>query len=252
MTIPTPLPPCPDLSRAFTTGWPVRWADTDADDRLRLDTVARYLQDIGYEHLSVVPDGANHPGWIVRRTVIDVLAPIGHLDRVTLHRWSSGLSNRWCNMRIRIDSESGGRVETEAFLIHVDTVHARPKRMSDEFMAPMLAHTTEHRLRWKAALAEFDPARAEASQPFQLRVSDVDRFGHVNNAVYWQAVEEQIAKFPGFTELPYRAIVEHVGAIMPGDTVDVRARRAEGRLDIQVEAAGKVAALARVEPTVSG
>ncbi|NQE87428.1 acyl-[acyl-carrier-protein] thioesterase [Nocardia terpenica] len=242
-----PLSPCPDESLAFHEHWPVRLGDTDGDQRLRLDAVARYLQDIGYDHLTVVEEGDLHPGWIVRRTVIDVLRPIEFGDRVHLRRWPSALSNRWCNMRIQVRSENGGLIETEMFLIHVDIDAGRPARMSDRFMAPMLAATTEHRLRWRPALHEHPGADGEL-WPFPLRVTDIDHYGHVNNAVHWEAVEEALARFPEAQRLPHRVIVEHVGPVMAGDNVLIRAWRDDPILHVQLEIDGSARTLARIEP----
>ncbi|MQY17375.1 acyl-[acyl-carrier-protein] thioesterase [Nocardia macrotermitis] len=239
-----PLPPCGDESRAFHVEWPVRLGDTDVEARLRLDAMARYLQDVGYDHLQAVEEGDLHQGWIVRRTVIDVLEPIGFGDRVHLRRWPSALSNRWCNMRIQVRGENGGLVESEMFLIHVDLEAGRPARMSDRFMAPMLAATTEHRLRWRAALAERTDAEGECWR-FPLRVTDVDRYGHVNNAVHWEAIEEALARFPRTS--PYRVILEHAGPVMAGDDVLIRTWPDDTALHIQLEVSGGVRTLARIE-----
>ncbi|MEV6659792.1 acyl-[acyl-carrier-protein] thioesterase [Nocardia fluminea] len=245
--IATPLPDCPDIEQAFAMSWPVRLGDTDADDRLRLDAVARYLQDIGFDHLDAVADGDTHQAWIVRRTVIDVYEPIVFGDRVQLRRWADALSNRWCDMRIQLRGEKGGHIEAAAFLIHIDPVAGRPARMSDAFMAPMLASTTQHRLRWKAALSELDVADVE-EVPFPLRVTDVDRLGHVNNAVYWEALEEALAAHPDRHRLPYRAIVEHVGPVMMGDKVVLRTSSHPDRLRVQLDVDGSARALAAVTP----
>ncbi|MFC4373113.1 acyl-[acyl-carrier-protein] thioesterase [Nocardia halotolerans] len=245
--IATPLPTCPDIEQAFARSWPVRLGDTDDQDRLRLDAVARYLQDIGFDHLDAVEDGDLHQVWIVRRTVIDVYEPIMFGDRVQLRRWADALSNRWCDMRIQLTGERGGHIEASAFLIHIDPVAGRPARMSDAFMAPMLASTTEHRLRWKAALTELDTTEVE-TVPFPLRVTDVDRLGHVNNAVYWEAVEESLAAHPGSRALPYRAIVEHVGPVMMGDKVVLRTSAQAGGLRLQMDVDGSARALAAIEP----
>ena len=245
--IESPLPPCPDESRAFHEQWPVRLGDTDGVEQLRLDAVARYLQDIGYDHLTVVDEGDLHPGWIVRRTVIDVLSPIEFGDQVHLRRWPAALSNRWCNMRIQIRSEQGGLIETEMFLIHVDIATGSPARMSDRFMAPMLAATTEHRLRWRAALREHTDIDAER-WPFPLRVTDIDRYGHVNNAVHWEAVQEALARFPGAQSMPYRVILEHAGPVLAGDDVSLRAWHVDAALHVQLEVDGSARTLARIEP----
>jgi len=247
MHIAHPLPPCPAGRTPFEVNWPVRLADTDANDRLRLDAVARYLQDIGFEHLGAVDDGDLHQVWIVRRTVIDVVRPIEFGDHVYLRRWPSALSNRWCNMRIQISSAKGGLIEAEAFLINIDPVAGVPARMTDRFMAPMVAVTTEHRLRWKAVL-EATSDMSATPKPFPLRIADFDRLGHVNNAVYWQAVEEELAAHPDIYAVPYRAIVEHVGAIFAGDPVDVRFWKSETGLRLQIEVAKSAKALADITP----
>jgi acyl-ACP thioesterase len=220
--------------------------DTDGRQRLRLDAVARYLQDIGYDHLTVVEEGDLHPGWIVRRTVIDVLSPIEFGEQVHLRRWPSALSNRWCNMRIQVRTDNGGRIETEMFLIHVDIEAGRPARMTERFMAPMLAATTEHRLRWRAALRE-SPDAAGERWPFPLRVTDIDRYGHVNNAVHWAAVEEALGRFPDAGEAPYRVILEHAGPVMGGDDVSIHAWRDQLALHVQLEVDGSARTLARIE-----
>ncbi|WP_216900855.1 acyl-[acyl-carrier-protein] thioesterase [Nocardia alni] len=246
LDIASPLPACPDLSRAFHEQWPVRLGDTDGDERLRLDAVARYLQDVGYDHLRAVEEGDLHPGWIVRRTVIDVLTPIAFGDRVHLRRWPAALSNRWCDMRIQVSSENGGLIEAAMFLIHVDIEAGRPARMSDRFMAPMLAATTEHRLRWRAALRE-DAGEDAESWSFPLRVTDVDHYGHVNNAVHWAAVEEALVRFADAQRPPYRVILEHAGPVMAGDDVSIRAWRDVTGLRVQLEVDGSARTLARIE-----
>ncbi|MEV6562890.1 acyl-ACP thioesterase domain-containing protein [Nocardia sp. NPDC051756] len=251
MVIPSVLPERPTAGTPFETGWPVRLADTDGDQRLRLDAIARYLQDIGFEHLDAVEDGDTHRGWVVRRTVMDVLKPIQFGERVTLRRWCSGLSTRWCNMRVQISGSAGGLVETEAFLIHFGTESGLPARMSDRFMEPMLAATTEHRLRWKAALTDPAPA-ADADgvtvRPFPLRITDIDMLDHVNNSVYLSGVEEVLTEHDDLKSGPHRAIIEYVKPLKSGDDVDLAAFRTGSALDIWFTVGGETHAVTRVVP----
>lgn len=251
MVIATPLPDSPDGLVPFETSWPVRLADTDSDQRLRLDAVARYLQDIGYEHLEVSDDGDNHRGWVVRRTVFDVLEPLVFGERATLRRWSSALSNRWCNMRVQIVGDRGGRIETEAFLIHFGEDSGLPTRMSEKFMAPMLAHTTEHRLRWKAALTEPMPGPDDDdvhAMHFPLRITDLDWLGHVNNAVHLHAIEEFLAVDPSLMKPPYRVVIEYGKPLMAGEDVLVLGRRDGSALDVWFGVGAGMRAVARVSP----
>jgi acyl-ACP thioesterase len=251
MVIPTVLPEPPTEGTPFETGWPVRLADTAPDQRLRLDAIARYLQDIGYEHLDAVEDGEAHLGWVVRRTVIDVLKPIEIGERVTLRRWCSGLSNRWCNMRVQVCGSWGGLIETEAFLIHFGTESGVPARMSDRFMAPMLASTTEHRLRWKAALSDPMPPADEPgvqTRPFPLRVTDIDLLDHVNNAVYLSAVEEVLAGHAELKSGSHRTVIEYTKPVRSGDNLWLVARRTGSSLDLWFAVGAESRAVARVTP----
>ncbi|WP_084484238.1 acyl-ACP thioesterase domain-containing protein [Nocardia anaemiae] len=108
------LPACPRHVEPFTRTRRVRIGDAGVDRTPRLDGVARYLQDIGYDHLEVCPDGSAHQAWIVRRSVIDMIRPISFGEIVTLRRWTSATSTRWCSMRVRIEGSEGGLIETES------------------------------------------------------------------------------------------------------------------------------------------
>ncbi|WP_024806331.1 acyl-[acyl-carrier-protein] thioesterase [Nocardia sp. BMG51109] len=240
------LAPFPDGAEVFETSWPVRLGDTDSDGRLRLDAVARYLQDAAYDNLKTAPEGRLHQAWLIRRTVMDVLGPIEFGEQVRLRRWAGGLSEHWVDVRVRLDGENGGVIDTTSFGIHIDPVAGRPARMTDRFKAPMLAHTTDHRLRWKAMLREFPGAAADETHPFPLRVTDFDWLRHVNNAVYWEVVEEHLPSWAAAG--PYRGVVEHVGAVTAGDKVEVRSTDAGSARRIQVEVDGTARALALIEP----
>ena len=52
----------------------------------------------------------------------------------------------------------------------------------------------------------------------QVRWSDVDLFGHVNNAAYWAVVEEDLAAAGRILE-PLTAEIEHRGAAPAGPAV---------------------------------
>ena len=52
-----------------------------------------------------------------------------------------------------------------------------------------------------------------------LRFSDFDAVGHMNNAAYWEVLEEQLLADRGL-RAPLRAIVEHVAQVEPGETLE--------------------------------
>jgi acyl-ACP thioesterase len=58
-----------------------------------------------------------------------------------------------------------------------------------------------------ARLAHGDPpdgAVAAHGRPWPLRTTDFDIVGHVNNAAYWEAVEELLVIGPGRWEIEFR------------------------------------------------
>ncbi|MDG3009153.1 4-hydroxybenzoyl-CoA thioesterase [Rhodococcus sp. D2-41] len=244
------LPPWPAGAPLFETSRPVRTGDVDADRRLRLDGVARYLQDIGWDNLDAIGLREVHPLWIVRRTVIDVLVPGTFPDRVRLHRWCSELSNRWCHMRVDVDSDGGTDIRTEGFWINISPDTGMPTRMADEFIEPLLEHTTEHRLRWHRRLTAAKPeAEAPGVQvtPFPLRFTDVDLLGHVNNAVYWHAVEEHLSDRPDLMAAPHRATIEYLSPVLGTDSLRLWVAHGDAAVDLWFEVDGELRAQARVE-----
>ncbi|MCX5041618.1 thioesterase [Aldersonia sp. NBC_00410] len=229
-TVDEPLTPPPGPNVGFTSSWPVRAADIDPDTRVRLDGIARYLEDIAWENLQASMLPGTDPIWIVRRTVIDAVRPINWPDRVHLRRWCAGLSTRWTAMRVRMESSRGGLIESEGFWINISESTGMPTRISDEGLAYLQTMTDEHRLKWRRWLGEDAPPESGADLHFPLRATDIDQFNHVNNAAYWQAVEQYLVDYPSLVAQPFRAVIEYNAPIFAGEDVMVR-----GRLDPGVD-----------------
>ncbi len=75
----------PSSGYVYTTGWRLATTDIDEHQQLRLDGVARYIQEVGAEHLADAQLAEVHPHWIVLRTVIDVINPIELPSDITFH-----------------------------------------------------------------------------------------------------------------------------------------------------------------------
>ncbi len=216
------LMPVPDPHPyVFDRQWPLRPADVDRLGRLRLDAAVRHIMDIGQDHLREMGHNDTHPLWIVRRTMVDMIAPIEFQDTLRLRRWCSGASNRWCEMRVRIDGRKGGLVETEAFWINFNREMQSPGRIADDFMRGLLRTTDVSRLRWKSYLKAGSREDAEKVRDFAIRVTDIDLFDHVNNSVYWKVVEEFLAELPELTAAPFRVTIEHDAPAALGDKLEV-------------------------------
>jgi acyl-ACP thioesterase len=206
----------------FEREWPLRVADIDHRGRLRLDAAARHIQDVGQDYMHELGFDVSHPLWIVRRTTIDVIAPIEFQDMLRLRLWCSGTSNRWCQMRVRIDGRKGGRIESEAFWININPDTLMPSRMSDDFIAQLRRTTDITRLRWTRYLRPGARDDADQIRDYPLRFSDIDLFDHVNNSVYWSVVEDYLSTTtPHLPPGPLRVIIEHEAPLVLGDKLEI-------------------------------
>lgn len=217
-----PLAPRPETGYVYRTSWPVATGDIDGNLHLRLDGVARYIQEAGAENLVDAGEADAHPHWIVQRTVIDVLEPIEWPNDLTLHRWCSALSARWCTMRVDLEGSDGGRIQTEGFWIAINKDTLTPSRVSDSLTEKFASTTTERRLKWRPWLQ--NPDDADVTAPFALRRTDIDLFEHMTNTAYWHAVHEVMAEFGTVATAPYRAVVEYRKPIRFGERVELRYR----------------------------
>lgn len=221
----------PDHGYVFRTSWPLSSGDIDRDEQLSADGIARYLQECGAQHLVDCGAFETHKFWIVRRTVIDIIEPIMWPTTVRLSRWCSGISPRWCNMRVRltgdgVDGAGGGHIETEGFWINMNMDTKAPSRLEDKFFDLLATTTDDHRLRWKAWLT--DPVDAQTEQPFPLRLSDTDRLDHVNNSIYLQAMREVFPLIPEVIAKPHRVVVEYNKPITFGEDVRIATAPTDG------------------------
>ena len=173
------------MSRRFTTRRRISLSDTDANGRLRLDAIARYLQDVASEDwLDAGFDHDSHV-WVVRRTELTVHEAFRPEDRIGIETWCSGVAGSSAARRYSINGEAGGHVEAESIWIHLDH-DLRPKRLGDEFLALYGESAAGRRAPTRFTL----PAPSGRNgTPWSFRATDIDRLGHVNNAAYWVPVE---------------------------------------------------------------
>jgi acyl-ACP thioesterase len=162
-----------------------------------------------------------HPLWIVRRTMVDLIRPIEFQDMLRCRRWCSGTSNRWCEMRVRIDGRKGGLIESEAFWININRETQTPSRIADDFLEALYKTTSVERLRWKAYTKPGSRDDASEIHEFPVRVTDIDLFDHMNNSVYWSVIEDYLASHPELATWPLRVTIEHEAPVALGDKLEI-------------------------------
>jgi acyl-ACP thioesterase len=95
-----------------------------------------------------------------------------------------------------------------------------------------------------------DPPVGAAAEPWALRAVDIDLLGHVNNAAYWAAVEEQVEPGTAFAHAllgrPHRAVMEYGPGIGPRDRVELLVDESDDHLSVWFTVDGGVQAAATV------
>jgi acyl-ACP thioesterase len=230
--------PRPATGRAYSATRSVRLSDMDAAGRLRLDAVARLLQDVAIDDVQETGWGMPEHLWFVRSIRIDVHEPIVGWGELELTTWCSGVAAIAAGRRWSIVGDGGGRIEVDSVWIHLDA-DANPARIGN-FGA--YGEAAQGRPASTKLLLE-DPADGRR-EPWPLRATDVDLHGHVNNAVYWQAVEHAAPARDGAhcAELDYRRPIDL------GDALELVASVQEGRTIVGFAVASEVRAVARVAP----
>ena len=240
------LVPQPPSGRTFRVGYRVRLSDTDATGRLRLDAVARYLQDAAIDDVSETDWGAPEHLWVLRSVRLDVHEPFlddGFVDIVT---WGSSLSSLAAGRRWSLSGDAGGAIEVDSTWIHLGP-DARPARIGagfDDYAEAAQGRVTSTKLTLSAP-------EGGTRVAWPLRTTDADRMGHVNNAAYWAAVEQRLAEHKPDLRRPHRAGLDYRHPIDLGEDVELVEETRAGRYVAAFRVSAVVKAVVSVEPLSS-
>ena len=201
------------MSRRFTSQRRISLSDTGVTGRLRLDAIARYLQDAATEDWLDAGFDLDSHVWVVRRTEVVLHEPFRPEDVVEVETWCSGVAGSAAARRYSLRGSGGGRAEAESIWIHLDR-SLRPKRLDERFLRVYGASAGARRAPTRFTLP--DPPAARSELPWPLRATDEDRLGHVNNAAFWFPLEELWSER---LAAPARVRVEYRRPIDRGDEV---------------------------------
>src|SRR5690606_8940486 len=127
------MAPVPVVGRTYSAQRLVRLGDVDAGGRLRLDAVARYLQDIATD--DAVDAGLQSAmSWVVRRTVVRVERSARFREPLTLTTFASGYGRSWAERRTVIRGDEGAVVDAAALWVSIDATTGRPAPLDEGFV----------------------------------------------------------------------------------------------------------------------
>lgn len=237
----TELLPRPAVGRIFTLASKVRLGDVDRNGTLRLDATARFLQDAATDDAAQAKLD-RRLGWLVRRTKIVTSEPARLGETVEVSTWCTGIGPAWAERRSQIVGERGAMIDAVSLWVQIDIGTGRPARVGADFVD---AYGRAADGRTVSARLSIDPPdRADRSPVWTARRTDIDPFGHVNNAATWSFVEEHLdlGDRRGTAELEYLAPIEH------GDPFTVLIQDGEATVSSLVGDSGGVVAAARWIP----
>jgi acyl-ACP thioesterase len=214
----------------------------DERGRLRLDAVARYLQDVATDDVEETGWGAPEHLWVIRHVRVDAIAPFLEDREVELVTWCSGVASLAAGRRWSLAGDRGGTIEVDSVWVHLGA-DARPARI-DGF--GVYAEATGGR-RVSTRLWLPDPPAGSKRMSWPLRTTDLDLLGHVNNAAYWEAVEDCLRGAGLDLRRPYRALLDYRHPLDLGDEVELVEFGDGVRVSVAFVTGDRVNAVARLD-----
>lgn len=240
----TELLPIPERGRRFGATSRVRLGDVDPSGRIRLDAIARHLQDVASDDAS---DSGLDPsfGWVVRRTLVDVIGAPVLGESLDLTTFCTGTGRAWAERRTSIVGGDGAAIEAVSLWVQVDTTTGRPTALGDQFHDRYGEAAGGRRVSTRLALPA--PLPIAEVQPWAVRAVDLDVFAHVNNASHWPILEEALAGASPFDRTGI-AEMEYLVPVDADSPVELRVVRTTDRTDAWLVADDRVHTAARWRP----
>jgi len=209
----TEFVPVPTHGRRFTAGRKVRLSDTGINGRLRLDAVARYLQDVANDD-AVDADLTGALAWVMRRAAVQMVDVPRFGDQVELLTFCGGYGSRFAERRTVITVDGRPAVEAVALWVSIDPERGRPAVLGEQFHA--IYDEAAGGRAVNARLHHPLPLEGMRRRRWHQRATDHDLLGHANNSIAMVAVEDVLdGRTPTYVEVEYR------DAIDPADEVEV-------------------------------
>jgi acyl-ACP thioesterase len=140
------------------------------------------------------------------------------MDKVRLRTFCSGTGPRWAQRTTTVIDGGGAVIQAIALWVAVDHATGQPCPLGDDFYRCYGEATQDRRA--SARLELPGPGTQATARDWPTRATDFDTAGHVNNTVYWAALEDVIQETRAAE--PRRALLEYHRPILHGDRPTLR------------------------------
>lgn len=206
----------PQSGRVFRRRRNVRLGDVRPDGELRLDGLTRYTQDVSNDDTS---DAAldDDLAWVVRSTAIEVSQPARFGESIELATFAAGVGRSWAERRIDVTGSEGALYRVASLWIYLDPEAGRPRRLTEQFFDTYGQAANGRQVSARLRLPAYESEAVTETIPWEIRRADIDLQNHVNNSVYWAALEERVSEF----ERPFQLVMEYREGVGSGDQVTI-------------------------------
>ena len=245
--------------RTYAMHQHVRLGDATQQGRLRLDALARYLQDVATEDTAEVHMPGDR-GWVLRRMTFDLGRLPTLYEDLEVVTSCTGVGGRWAERTTTFSGVDGLNAEktathhgvlatARAVWVYISLETGAPQPLTPEFFAAYGDAIRAQKV--SARLTLPGPPPDADREPWPVRSTDIDVFGHVNNAIYWIPVEDYLAG-PARGRRVERATIEFGAGVDPGDRCDLLSATGENDLRIWFMVGDDVRASVHVELSALG
>jgi acyl-ACP thioesterase len=169
--------------------------DCAPSGRARLDALARWMQDVAFA--DVEQAGLEQAAiWVLRRHRIRVTRFPRFGERCVVRTFCSGIGRMWAERRTTVslaaaDGQPGEPiVESLALWVHLDPVRRMPSRVTEAELEVYGASAGDRKV--VARLRHPRPDQVQQEWRWRFRHTDADIADHVNNAAYWEPLEDEL------------------------------------------------------------
>jgi len=198
--------PLPAQGRRYAVASRVRLSDVNPQGLLRLDGVARTLQDAATDDWSDCGIVTEHM-WVARRTLFRHVGTYWphYEDDLEATTWCAGTGAACAERRTTVTVNGAVVFEGASLWVPIDQrgfPQRIPGQFHDIFGEAMGGRTVSGRVTHTTP-----PADAQLA-PYVVRYADLDINGHVNNAAVWQAFANVTPVPVSYAEVVHRGPVE--------------------------------------------